>query len=452
MMNSIELFSGTGGLALGLQLSGFDHTALYEWDKDSCDNLNYNIQHGYPAIKDWKVYQTDVRTVHYDGYTGKIQLVAGGPPCQPFSLGGKHQAYNDKRDMFPEAVRAVREVRPKVFIFENVRGLLRKSFSEYFNYILLQLQHPEIIKAENMTWMEQAVNAILQGASGTDYDKARYFHDAILDRCSYNSGAVSVYQPMSCEAYGALVEGSAICEGYAKAFKLLCNRAGIACEIVGGTVNGEAHMWNYVQIGGDYYLVDATFDDAPGVGAYDYFLKGSSSVWDHLEDSSLLEGFSTGFSYPSLSSSDYLPSGADGRNTAETDNQTPAPADEEIVSAADATETGQADVEEESIPATGRHPAVVPPVEEGGCRISCLFSKNGRYWVKSADPSVFIRGKQSLPEGVNLQIFAFPEPGYRVAEITVISGDTAFSVQNCSSLAFSLEKDSQIRVVFEKAA
>ena len=300
--------------------------------------------------------------------------------------------------------------------------------------------------------LEQAVNAILQGASGTDYDKARYFHDAILDRCSYNSGAVSVYQPMSCEAYGALVEGSAICEGYAKAFKLLCNRAGIACEIVGGTVNGEAHMWNYVQIGGDYYLVDATFDDAPGVGAYDYFLKGSSSVWDHLEDSSLLEGFSTGFSYPSLSSSDYLPSGADGRNTAETDNQTPAPADEEIVSAADATETGQAGAEEESIPATGRHPAVVPPVEEGECRISCLFSKNGRYWVKSADPSVFIRGKQSLPEGVNLQIFAFPEPGYRVAEITVISGDTAFSVQNCSSLAFSLEKDSQIRVVFEKAA
>ena len=123
-------------------------------DKDSCDNLNYNIQHGYPAIKDWKVYQTDVHTVHYDGYIGKIQLVAGGPPCQPFSLDGKHQAYNDKRDMFPEAVRAVREVRPKVFIFENMRGLLRKSFSEYFNYILLQLQHPEIIKADNMTWME----------------------------------------------------------------------------------------------------------------------------------------------------------------------------------------------------------------------------------------------------------------------------------------------------------
>lgn len=150
-MKSIELFSGTGGLALGLQQAGFDHEALFEWDKDSCDNLKYNIAGGYPGVKDWKVFQTDVRTVQYDGYTGRIQLVAGGPPCQPFSLGGKHQAYNDKRDMFPEAVRAVRETRPQVFIFENVKGLLRKSFSSYFNYILLQLQHPEVIKKGDMT-------------------------------------------------------------------------------------------------------------------------------------------------------------------------------------------------------------------------------------------------------------------------------------------------------------
>lgn len=122
-MKSIELFSGTGGLALGLQQAGFDHEALFEWDKDSCENIKCNIANGYPGVKDWSVFQTDVRTVSYDGYTGKIQLVAGGPPCQPFSLGGKHQAYNDKRDMFPEAVRAVRETQPQAFIFENVKGL-----------------------------------------------------------------------------------------------------------------------------------------------------------------------------------------------------------------------------------------------------------------------------------------------------------------------------------------
>jgi len=83
-----------------------------------------------------------------------IHFITGGPPCQPFSLGGKHKANTDTRDMFPEAVRAVRELRPRGFIFENVKGLLRKSFSSYFNYILLQLSHPEITACDNMDWME----------------------------------------------------------------------------------------------------------------------------------------------------------------------------------------------------------------------------------------------------------------------------------------------------------
>lgn len=154
MYSSIELFSGTGGLALGLQKAGFDHRALLEWDKDSCDNIKANIERGFPLIQHWNVIQTDVRLVHYNDFGSNIKLVAGGPPCQPFSLGGKHQAHNDKRDMFPEAVRAVRELRPQAFIFENVKGLLRKSFSTYFNYILLQLSHPEVIIKEGMTWLD----------------------------------------------------------------------------------------------------------------------------------------------------------------------------------------------------------------------------------------------------------------------------------------------------------
>lgn len=122
-------FCGTGGLALGLQRAGFAHKALYEWDKDSCENINANIAARFAGISDWAIFQTDVRTVSYDGLTGKINMISGEPPCQPFSFGGKSQAYNDKRDMFPEAVRAVREVMPEVFIFENVKGLLRKSFT-----------------------------------------------------------------------------------------------------------------------------------------------------------------------------------------------------------------------------------------------------------------------------------------------------------------------------------
>ena len=154
MVRSIELFSGAGGLALGLHQAGFSPSALLEWDRNSCETINANIANGYDGIGDWNVAQADVRLVDYSDYGAGIQFVTGGPPCQPFSLGGKHKAHSDARDMFPEAVRAVRGLRPQGFISENVKGLLRKSFSSYFNYILLQLQHPEIVARDGMDWME----------------------------------------------------------------------------------------------------------------------------------------------------------------------------------------------------------------------------------------------------------------------------------------------------------
>jgi DNA (cytosine-5)-methyltransferase 1 len=153
MIRTIELFSGTGGLALGLHRAGFYPTALIELDEKSCKNINANISNGNREIAEWKVNQTDIRDVKFTDYGTDIQFVTGGPPCQPFSIGGKHKSNSDSRDMFPEAVRAVRELKPQGFIFENVRGLLRKSFCEYFNYILLQLSYPEIIVREGMDWI-----------------------------------------------------------------------------------------------------------------------------------------------------------------------------------------------------------------------------------------------------------------------------------------------------------
>jgi DNA (cytosine-5)-methyltransferase 1 len=154
MIRSLEMFCGAGGLALGLHQAGFKPTALLEWDKDSCENIRANIAGGFEGIADWSVVQTDVRLVCYSDYGLDIQFITGGPPCQPFSLGGKHKAHTDVRDMFPEAVRAVRELRPMGFIFENVKGLLRKSFSSYFSYILLQLSHPEVTAHGDMDWTE----------------------------------------------------------------------------------------------------------------------------------------------------------------------------------------------------------------------------------------------------------------------------------------------------------
>ena len=154
MINSIELFCGAGGLALGFHKAGFEPKALIEWDKDSCNTITSNIARGFPGIGDWNVAQTDVRHVRYSDYGSDIQFVTGGPPCQPFSLGGKHKAHADARDMFPEAVRAVRELRPIGFVFENVRGLLRKSFCSYFDYIILRLSHPEITAKADMDWSD----------------------------------------------------------------------------------------------------------------------------------------------------------------------------------------------------------------------------------------------------------------------------------------------------------
>lgn len=145
-MKSIELFAGAGGLGIGLHKAGFHPVNVVEWDSYCCDTIRENKALGNKNVANWRITQGDVRDIDFALYEGKVHLVSGGPPCQPFSMGGKHQAYNDARDMFPAAIRAVREVRPKAFIFENVKGLTRPTFRNYFEYIRLQMEHPEIVR------------------------------------------------------------------------------------------------------------------------------------------------------------------------------------------------------------------------------------------------------------------------------------------------------------------
>jgi DNA (cytosine-5)-methyltransferase 1 len=149
---SIELFTGAGGLALGLEQSGWHHSALIERDEHACSTIHLNESLGHPLAKGWRLFADDVRSIRYSELSGHVDMVAGGPPCQPFSLGGKHRAFQDKRDMFPEAVRAVRELRPECFVFENVKGLLRQSFASYFNYIILQLTYPMLERRNDEDW------------------------------------------------------------------------------------------------------------------------------------------------------------------------------------------------------------------------------------------------------------------------------------------------------------
>ena len=165
-MKSVELFAGAGGLGIGLSLAGFEPSIVIEWDKWACDTIRENKICGYPLVKDWNIFEGDARRFDYNSIPGEIDLVSGGPPCQPFSLGGKHKANKDKRDMFPIAVNAVRKLSPRAFIFENVKGITRASFANYFQYIILQLTYPELIKKETEDWLGHLSRLERQKTSG----------------------------------------------------------------------------------------------------------------------------------------------------------------------------------------------------------------------------------------------------------------------------------------------
>jgi DNA (cytosine-5)-methyltransferase 1 len=151
-MNSVELFVGAGGLALGISDAGFTPSLVLEWNQHACDTIRINQERGIEPVVHWKLRQSDVREIDFTPFRGDAKLVSGGPPCQPFSLGGKHRGYDDKRDMFPEAIRAVREIQPECFIFENVKGLTRQTFANYLEYIRLQMTHPDVVKKTSEEW------------------------------------------------------------------------------------------------------------------------------------------------------------------------------------------------------------------------------------------------------------------------------------------------------------
>ncbi len=164
-MKSLEIFSGAGGLAKGLEIAGFEHSAFVEFNKHACSSLYENFDAG-------KVYFGDIKDFDLNALDD-VDVVAGGPPCQPFSLGGKHKADQDSRDMFPYAIRAIEQLTPKAFVFENVKGLLRSSFADYFEYITLRLTYPGFVAKPDADWKEHLSDLRSIGHlsyAGTKYD------------------------------------------------------------------------------------------------------------------------------------------------------------------------------------------------------------------------------------------------------------------------------------------
>lgn len=167
-MKAIELFAGAGGLGMGISKAGFKPAQIVEWDRWCCDTIRENRKAKSGIVAKWpEPLEGDVRSIDFRKYKGKVELVSGGPPCQPFSVGGKHKAHNDSRDMWPEAVRAVREVEPKAFIFENVKGLTRASFATYLAYIVHQLSYPEIVRRADEEWLAHLARLEQHHTSGS---------------------------------------------------------------------------------------------------------------------------------------------------------------------------------------------------------------------------------------------------------------------------------------------
>lgn len=152
-LRCVELFAGAGGLAIAASKAGFEHDAVLENNHDACETIRANQRRGYELVRHWPLIEGDVHHQNFSAWEGRVDLVSGGPPCQPFSIGGKHRAMGDGRNLFPEAVRAVRQIRPRAFVFENVKGLVRESFAKYFAYIVLQLAYPCVAKRADEEWI-----------------------------------------------------------------------------------------------------------------------------------------------------------------------------------------------------------------------------------------------------------------------------------------------------------
>jgi DNA (cytosine-5)-methyltransferase 1 len=148
-LSCLELFAGAGGLAKGLEMAKIKHKALIELDYNACLTLANNYNHQL-------IYNVDVRKFKFEE-VGEVDIIAGGPPCQPFSLGGKHKGHMDQRDMFPYACKAISICKPKAFIFENVKGMLRPAFSNYFEHLILSLTYPEVSLKDLQFWEEHLI-------------------------------------------------------------------------------------------------------------------------------------------------------------------------------------------------------------------------------------------------------------------------------------------------------
>lgn len=148
----VELFAGGGGLALGLEKSGFKSVMLNELEKAPCETLKANRPH-------WNVVQGDISHIDFTEFEGRVDLLTGGFPCQPFSYAGKKLGLDDIRGTLVfEMIRAIREIKPKIFLAENVKGLRTDNNGKTLSKIIEFIEDSGYTLVENNVYKTMMYN------------------------------------------------------------------------------------------------------------------------------------------------------------------------------------------------------------------------------------------------------------------------------------------------------
>ncbi|MER6600410.1 DNA cytosine methyltransferase [Streptomyces parvus] len=177
----VELFAGAGGLAMAVHAAGFRPLLFNEFAPRACQTLEANgakprgdeeriPEPGEP----WPLVAGDVQDLDMSYLLGRVDVLAGGPPCQPFSLGGIAKGDEDRRNMFPQMFKAMRQIRPKAVICENVVGLLRPSFKPYLDYIVREMEMPFELRDPEIPWQEHD-EALIEARRGTASDPSERY-------------------------------------------------------------------------------------------------------------------------------------------------------------------------------------------------------------------------------------------------------------------------------------
>lgn len=198
-MIGAELFAGCGGLAFGMSEAGFTHALMAEFDRDAVATVQHNQVAGVGHVRFWPMKLLDVRDIDW-GELPKLDVISGGPPCQPFGIGGKKLGREDRRDMWPEAIRAVREARPRAFLFENVRNLAGPRFRAYLEWIVAHLERPSLRSRPDETYIAHSerlarctspkeYSVAWQVVNAADYGAAQIRHRVLIFGVRVDAGA-----------------------------------------------------------------------------------------------------------------------------------------------------------------------------------------------------------------------------------------------------------------------